>query len=315
MKNFFWDSENDEPRRGNIILTIIVGVILLVVLLAANPFYVVNATERGLLFNWGAIQENVIPPGLHMRAPFVQHVEKISILPMEVVANIPDGKDGAITEDNQTVGVDVVAFYRYDESQLVQMYRSVGESRARSLVQTSVIESVKNTIGTYSIFDVASSQDEIVATSLAGLRKRMAEYPVVITDLRILNWDWNEEYEAQVKETMKRSEQVKQKKQELLIAEEEAQKMVKQAEAAKSANILAAQGEFEAAKLRADARAEVGRGEKEYNQAIASTLDIQIKLKELEIEKIKAEAWDGKYVPENHYGPIPIQSDGRLLGK
>jgi hypothetical protein len=74
-----------------------------------------------------------------------------------------------------------------------------------------------------------------------------------------------------------------------------------------------AKGEFESAKLKADARAEQGRGERDYNNSIASTLNIQIRLKELEIESDRVRKWDGKYVPTNNYGPIPI-SQGSIQG-
>ena len=52
-----------------------------------------------------------------------------------------------------------------------------------------------------------------------------------------------------------------------------------------------------------------GEGIKNYNDAITANpknMDLEIQLKKLEIEKIKAEKWDWKYVPVNNYWPIPV---------
>jgi hypothetical protein len=38
-------------------------------------------------------------------------------------------------------------------------------------------------------------------------------------------------------------------------------------------------------------------------------MELELRLKQLEIEKIKAEKRDGKYVPINNYGPIPVSAN------
>jgi hypothetical protein len=35
-------------------------------------------------------------------------------------------------------------------------------------------------------------------------------------------------------------------------------------------------------------------------------MELELKLKTLEIEKILAEKWNGVRVPQNNYGPIPV---------
>lgn len=107
---------------------------------------------------------------------------------------------------------------------------------------------------------------------------------------------------------MNRSQQVKQKEQELLIAEQEAQKQVKVAEATKTALITQAEGDKEAAALRADAKALEGEGIRKYNEAVALNWGIELKKIELENERLRINRWNGVYVPTNNYGPIPVQT-------
>ena len=63
----------------------------------------------------------------------------------------------------------------------------------------------------------------------------------------------------------------------------------------------------EAERVKADATAYA-------NAKMAQNLNVELKLKELEIEKLRVEKWDGHYVPTNNYGPIPVQS-GSIQGE
>lgn len=44
-------------------------------------------------------------------------------------------------------------------------------------------------------------------------------------------------------------------------------------------------------------------------------MELEIELKKLEIEKIKAEKWNGQYVPINNYGPIPVSRNRANQGE
>ena len=52
-----------------------------------------------------------------------------------------------------------------------------------------------------------------------------------------------------------------------------------------------------------------GEGIRDYNQAITANpknMELEIRLKELEIEKIRAEKWDGRQVPIQQRTAMPF---------
>ena len=60
-----------------------------------------------------------------------------------------------------------------------------------------------------------------------------------------------------------------------------------------------------------------GEGIRKYNQAITANpknMELEIKLKELEIEKLRVEKWNWEYVSNNNYMPVPYNY-GNLQGK
>jgi regulator of protease activity HflC (stomatin/prohibitin superfamily) len=86
------------------------------------------------------------------------------------------------------------------------------------------------------------------------------------------------------------------------------------AEGNRQSVVIRAEGEKQKVALEAEAKILEGEGIRQYNQAISQNLSIEIRLRELEIESKRVERWDGKYVPNNVYGPIPIDSQGGVQG-
>jgi regulator of protease activity HflC (stomatin/prohibitin superfamily) len=275
----------------------------------------IGSERRGLKFTFGAISSAALQPGLHFYWPIVQSIKTVTIQPLEIKAEILVDGNGAITKDNQTIGAELTLFYVYDPDNLPTMWKDFGEDKLKTIISKSMTESFKAQVGKYDIFVLPMSQDTIRAKTLKQIKSMMVAYPLMATELKITNYDWSEDFDNQIKETMNRSQQVKQKEQELLITEQEAQKKVKNAEAEKTALITSAEGRKIAAGLDAEAKALEGEGIRKYNESVAKNMALEIQLRELEIKRIEAERWNGQYVPNNHYGPIPIDAGGYLQPK
>jgi regulator of protease activity HflC (stomatin/prohibitin superfamily) len=264
---------------------------------------------------FGAVKDGVLQPGIQTHVPLLEKIQKYSIVPSEIKMEIPVGAAGAITKDNQTVGVVVTAFWKYDEDLVTDIARNYTEDRIKTIIKSTGEAAVKNTIGQYTIFDLAVAQSEITDKIKNIVTASLNQYPVVLTDVKLTNYDWSNEFDLQIQETMNRAQQVRQKEQELETAKLEAQKQVAVAQAGRDATVARAEGEKIRVTLEAEAKVLEGEGIRKYNDAISQNLNIELRLRELEIEKIRVEKWDGKYVPNNMYGPIPLNSQGGIQGR
>lgn len=287
--------------------------LLLFVFFIVNPFTIVPAGNKGVITTFGKVTGEC-NAGLKMILPIIQKVNIITLKPVQVNIKIPVGINGAITKDNQTVGVEMIFFYQYDPTKIKEVFKDFGEDRLTMITKNAGTECIKFELGKHAIFEIPVNQNQIQVSTIGQLKDKLNSYPVIVTDLKIVNYDWSDEFDKQIQETMHRAQQVRQKEQELLITEQESQKKVKLAEADKQALIATAEGEKAAALLRADAKAAEGEGIRKYNELVAKNMSLEIEIRKLEIEKIKAEKWNGVYVPTNNYGPIPVQT-GSLLGK
>ena len=78
--------------------------------------------------------------------------------------------------------------------------------------------------------------------------------------------------------------------------------------------IAKAEGELRVAELNAEAKKLDGDAIKYYNESIKSNIEVEIQLRNLEIEKTRVARWNGVYVPNNMYGPIPVNTAGGVKG-
>ena len=280
--------------------------IAVVVLLVFRPFTTVKSTERGVVYKFGAVNSKLWE-GLHFIIPLVESVKKIPITPQEMDLELPVAENGAITKDNQTIGANISIFYRFNDAEILDLAKNYGVDIVKQKVQKDTLEAFKQAIGQNTIFDVAQNQEKIRSQVKKMTNEKIGEYPVVIDDIKISNYDWSEEFDNQIASTMKIAQEAKQQEQQLKKVEIEAQQAVKKAEANK-----------EAERLNAEAMELKGKGVRAYNDAITSNqrnMELEIQLKKLEIEKIKAEKWNGQYVPINNYGPIPVSRNRANQGE
>ena len=88
LKKFF---QNSSMRN------IFIAAIILMVLFAFKPWFQVNAGERGIVLNFGAVQDEVLREGIHFRIPIMQDIipldEKIQKVTTDAASSSSDLQD------------------------------------------------------------------------------------------------------------------------------------------------------------------------------------------------------------------------------
>jgi regulator of protease activity HflC (stomatin/prohibitin superfamily) len=286
---------------------------------------IVGPTERGVVVQLGQVKDTILQPGFHFKNLFIQEIKKYSVTPLEFDYTIDVCREGAITSDNQTIGVKLNLYWAYKPEAVTIIAKQYTKESLESILRSSLIASVKATLGKYTIFDLAKNQTKLSDEAFSELKMLTNNYPFLITQLNLTNFDWSDSFDKNIEETQNKAQQVNQKEQELKIADLESQKQVKIAESERNAliakaegekqqQILIAEGELASTKLKSEAKVLEGEAIRKYNEQIAQNLNVQIKLKELDNEASRIAKWNGEYVPTNNYGPIPVQT-GSIQGK
>ena len=282
---------------------IFIGIIILLVLfISTQSCTVVGPTERGIKVTMGVASEDVIEPGLVLKMPFVQKIQKYDLTPIQYESAFDTVSDGAVTSDKQTILVDFELFWKYDENKFYEIatkYRT--KESLYQPISTSLKGIIKDAVGKKSIGDIISNQTALSNEVKDRLIEDISYLPIKIDKFTITNIDWSDEYDKQIEQTAMLAQQVEQAKQQALIVEAEAQKQVKEAQAKLEAEklnaeaaITKAKGEAEAKRVRADADAYEA-------QKIAQNQAAYSKQWQYEIDLERAKRWDGREVPEAAY--------------
>lgn len=322
---------------------IVIGIIaVLAVLLLVGAIRVVSPTERAVKVTLGKVENTVLQPGLVFKVPLVQKVKKYDLSPKSLEMNFSMGQDAAVTSDMQSVACQMVVYWTYDETRILDIVNGYSDAAIKSLVETNTLGAIKEVIGKYSIYDIVEQQEEVTEKVKQSLVNRLAKYPVVISNATINNWDWSAEFDAQIANTMKMAQQVKVAQQELEVTKQQAQKQVAEATAAREKAEIEAQmkvtvaeqeaiakekyaegqakaskisAEAEAYKLKVEADAEAysreveGKAEAAYYSELNKYAEIIETLRKLDIESERASRWDGKEIADF----IPLTASGVMV--
>ena len=292
---------------------IIAAAVVIVLVLILNPVRCVGATERGVIKTFGKVDDQrTLEPGIQFKAPFFQTIKKYDLTPKTIKVNIPVGEQGAVSLDKQTIGVGGTVNWRYDDSQIVNIATTYSsDSVLADQVREIIVTAIKNTIGQHNIDAIVSDQDNmaILSRQLSETRLLSARIPVLITALNLNNWDWSEDYDKMIKETVAMQQAAQRAAAELRMVEQSSQKQRIEAEASASAAVALAEGRKRAAELDAEAKRLEGQGIAEYNRLVAQNLAMELEFRRLEIQLERARKWDGREIPSY----LPLNPAGGIV--
>lgn len=237
---------------------LIVGVSLIVVFilfLMINPFVQIGPGERGVVMNWGQVQNEILNEGLHVRVPFMQSVQIVSTKVQK-----SDVKTGAASKDLQDVGLELVVNWRINAGKVNKVYQTIGDEKAvlDNIINPAVSEMAKAATAKKTAEEIITKRQELKKDIDVLLVDRLGQYGIILSDVSIINIDFSDEFNKAI--------EAKQ------VAEQEAKQAVFKAEQAKN-----------------DAVARVNMAE---GQAKAQALQVQALTPEL-LQKMALDKWNG----------------------
>jgi regulator of protease activity HflC (stomatin/prohibitin superfamily) len=124
-------------KKGPMRLIVIIGVILIFFLLL-KPWVQIGAGERGVVLNFGAVQDNVLGEGLHFRIPIMQ---SIAIMDVKVQKAVTDATSAS--SDLQDVTSSVALNYHIIPDKVNSVYQTIGVEFKERVIDPAIQEVMK----------------------------------------------------------------------------------------------------------------------------------------------------------------------------
>jgi regulator of protease activity HflC (stomatin/prohibitin superfamily) len=230
--------------------------LFLLAVILFTPFVIVNAGERGVVMQFGKVQERVLGEGIYPIIPIVNTVQKLSVRvqKQEISAE-------ASSKDLQDVFTDVALNWHIIPEEANAIFQEIGDENAvvERIINPAVEEVLKAVMAKYTAEEIITKRGEVKAGVDNSLTTRLASYHIEVDDISLVHVHFSERF----------GEAVETKQ----IAEQEA----------KRAEFVALKAEKEA-----EAKVNLAKGEAEAQRLLRETVSPEI------LQKQAIEKWDGK---------------------
>ncbi|MCX7593194.1 MAG: prohibitin family protein [Fischerella sp.] len=233
------------------------GIILLILAIIFRPFTIVNAGERGVVMQFGKVQNRILDEGIHLIMPMITSVKTINV---RVAQN--SFKADAASRDLQKVTTEVAVNWHVDPTRVNKVYQQVGDEQQiiTGIMTPAVSEVLKAATAKKTAEEIITKRNDLKEEIDQHLKQRLAAYGVIVDDVSLVDFAFSPEFSKAIESKQ--------------IAEQEAK-----------------QAEFIAKRATQEAQAEINRAK---GQAEAQRLQRLTLTPEL-LQKQAIEKWDGRF--------------------
>ena len=249
------------------------------------PFYSVPTGSRGVVTQFGRIV-GIEGEGLAVLPPW-QKLYNFSIRAEKADIENAEGS----TSDTQPVKVSMTVRYSIATDKVAEVFEKYShDGDLSSYVQTATQEVFKAVTAKYTAPDLISQRAKVSNDISVALREKLALYGAQVINIDMRNFAFGSDYMKAINDKVTQEQLRLAAENRLKTVEAEQKQKVAIAEAEAKATIATAQATAESLRIQ--------------NEALARNKDV-LDLRRIEVEKIKAERWDGK-LPTNIYAGAPI---------
>ncbi|HJS88559.1 MAG TPA: prohibitin family protein [Steroidobacteraceae bacterium] len=215
---------------------LITGAIVILVLVVVGGLFVqIGPGQRGVLMTFGAVQEGVLDPGLHLKLPFMQSVAK-----MDVQVQNSQAAETAASLDLQNVSTTVATNWHILPADAEWVYQHIGKESdlVDKIIRPAISNSVKAVTAHYNAEDLIIHRDEVRSQIQSQITSELQPYRVVVDSVNITDFHFSDEFAQAIERKQIAQQRAFQAKYELQQAQVLAQQRIVEATAQSQAQKL-----------------------------------------------------------------------------
>ncbi len=261
-----------KERLGKPLYVILTALGAIIAFYIINPFVIVGAGERGVVLNFGAVQDNVLGEGLHFRIPIMQKILKIDV---RIHKSQTDAE--SVSKDLQDTKSTIAVNYHVAPDKVNKIYQSIGTEYKDRIIDPAVQEVVKAITARYTAVELITQREKIRSEIKDLLKQRLIAYDILVDDFSIVNFRFSQQFEQAI-EAKQTAEQL----------------------------ALKAQRDLERIKIEAEQKIASAKAEAESLRLQKENVTAQlIQLRQIEASIKAIDKWDGR-LPNVTSGTIPF---------
>ena len=159
---------------------------ILAVFLFFRPWVQVGAGERGVVLNFGAVQDTVLNEGLHFRMPIMQQV---AIMDVKVQKAVTDATSASA--DLQDVTSSVALNYHVVPDKANVVYQTLGVEFKERIIDPAIQEVMKAVSARYSAEELITKRAAVSEAMRANLAERLLPNNIAVDAVSIVAFSFS----------------------------------------------------------------------------------------------------------------------------
>ncbi len=172
-------------------------IVLAVLVVLFSTFGTIGAGERGILLQFGAVQDKVFGEGLYVKIPIIQKVVRI-----DVKIKKDEVPVSAASKDLQTVTSKIALNYHLNPESVNKIWQEVGKDYNVKVVAPTIQEVVKAITAKFTAEELITKREEVKEQIKGTLAERLSERFIVVDEFNIIDFEFssafNDAIEAKV---------------------------------------------------------------------------------------------------------------------
>lgn len=182
------DNVNDLKNamaKGPLKIFVIIGAVLILMTLV-KPWAQVGAGERGIVLNFGAVQDVVLGEGIHFRTPIAQQVV---IMDVKIHKAITDA--ASASSDLQDVALSVALNYHIIPEKANVVYQTIGVDFKERMIDPAIQEVMKAVSARYTAEELITKRPAVSAEMQESLTRRLLLSNISVDAFSIVSFSFS----------------------------------------------------------------------------------------------------------------------------
>lgn len=175
-------------ENGPLRYLIILGV-LVVLLFVFKPWVQVGAGQRGIVQNFGAVQDKVLSEGIHFKMPVVQTVILMDVKIQKVLTDAASS-----SSDLQDVDMSVALNYHVIPDAANLVYQTIGIQFKERIIDPAIQEVMKAVSARYTAEELITKRPAVSSEMKEALKARLLESNIAVDAFSIMDFSFSQTF-------------------------------------------------------------------------------------------------------------------------
>ena len=178
----------DSIRNGP--WKILIFIFLIVVVFGFfKPWVQVGAGERGVVMDFGAVQNEVLNEGIHFRVPVMQRIIKMDVKIHKVVTDA-----ASASSDLQDVALSVALNYHIIPDKANLVYQTIGVEFKERMIDPAIQEVMKAVSARYTAEELITKRPAVSSEMKEALTSRLLKSNIAVDAFSIISFSFSQTF-------------------------------------------------------------------------------------------------------------------------